>query len=164
MHKFVKLSKIDVDGTLEEMVRINFNDCEYSEERAESEMRYYIQELIQEIEVGNIGKKELINNLTPAYLINKVLDMKLLKLDIRKIDRNSLKFQRWERIQASGGQENAMYIIFLVVLMSYIRDIVVDRRDKNTSKVLVIDNPFGTTSSYYLWEKYGQFLRETMFS
>ncbi|AKB40121.1 MULTISPECIES: coiled-coil domain-containing protein [Methanosarcina] len=153
LHKFVKLSKIDVDGTLEEMVRINFNDCEYSEERAESEMRYYIQELIQEIEVGNIGKKELINNLTPAYLINKVLDMKLLKLDIRKIDRNSLKFQRWERIQASGGQENAMYIIFLVVLMSYIRDIVVDRRDKNTSKVLVIDNPFGTTSSYYLWEK-----------
>lgn len=153
LHKFVKLSKIDVDGTLEEMVRINFNECEYSEERAESEMRYYIQELIQEIEVGKIGKKELINNLTPAYLINKVLDMKLLKLDIRKIDRNSLKFQRWEKIQASGGQENAMYIIFLVVLMSYIRDIVVDRRDKNTSKVLVIDNPFGTTSSYYLWEK-----------
>ncbi len=153
LHKFVKLSKIDVDGTLEEMVRINFNECEYSEERAESEMRYYIQELIREIEVGNIGKKELINNLTPAYLINKVLDMKILKLDIRKIDRNSLKFQRWEKIQASGGQENAMYIIFLVVLMSYIRDIVVDRRDKNTSKVLVIDNPFGTTSSYYLWEK-----------
>jgi chromosome segregation ATPase len=153
LHKFVKLSKIDVDGTLEEMVRINFNECEYSEERAESEMRYYIQELIQEIEVGNIGKKELINYLTPAYLINKVLDMKLIKLDIRKIDRNSLKFQRWEKIQASGGQENAMYIIFLVVLMSYIRDIVVDRRDKNTSKVLVIDNPFGTTSSYYLWEK-----------
>jgi len=153
LHKFVKLSKIDVDGTLEEMVRINFNECEYSEERAESEMRYYIQELIQEIEVGNIGKKDLINYLTPAYLINKVLDMKLIKLDIRKIDRNSLKFQRWEKIQASGGQENAMYIIFLVVLMSYIRDIVVDRRDKNTSKVLVIDNPFGTTSSYYLWEK-----------
>lgn len=153
LHKFVKLSKIDVDGTLEEMVRINFNECEYSEERAESEMRYYIQELIQKIEVSNIGKKDLINYLTPAYLINKVLDMKLLKLDIRKIDRNSLKFQRWEKIQASGGQENAMYIIFLVVLMSYIRDIVIDRRDKNTSKVLVIDNPFGTTSSYYLWEK-----------
>ena len=45
-----------------------------------------------------------------------------------------------------------MYIIFITILMSFIRDIVVGRADKNTSKVMIIDNPFGSTGAYYLWE------------
>ncbi len=53
-----------------------------------------------------------------------------------------------------------MFIIFMVVLMSYIRDIVVDRKDKNTSKVLIIDNPFGLTSACYLWEKIAAILEK----
>jgi len=160
LKRFPSLSKIILDGRSKEMIRINFNECEYNDDMAMSEMRHYIQQLIEDIEAQKISQKELIGYLTPEHLINKVLDMKNISLSIRKIDTNDTKFQRWDKIQASDGQENAMFIIFMVVLMSYIRDIVVDRKDKNTSKVLIIDNPFGSTSACYLWEKIAAILEK----
>lgn len=160
LKRFPSLSRIILDGRSTEMIRINFNECEYTDDMAISEMRHYIQQLIEDIETQKISQKELIEYLTPGHLINKVLDMKNISLSIRKIDTNDTRFQRWEKIQASDGQENAMFIIFMVVLMSYIRDIVVDRKDKNTSKVLIIDNPFGLTSACYLWEKIAAILEK----
>ena len=160
LKRFPSLSKIILDGRSKEMIRINFNECEYNDDMAMSEMRHYIQQLIEDIEAQKISQKELIGYLTPEHLINKVIDMKNISLSIRKIDTNDTKFQRWDKIQASDGQENAMFIIFMVVLMSYIRDIVVDRKDKNTSKVLIIDNPFGSTSACYLWEKIAAILEK----
>jgi len=153
LKKFPQMSKINIDGKPYDMVRINFDQCEYSDEQAKVEMHQYIQYRIHDIETGKIKRNEIVDHLTPKNLINNVIDMKRIKVQIRKIDRNSHRFQMWDEIKASDGQENTMYIIFLVVLMSYIRDIVVDRKDKNTSKVLIIDNPFGSTSSFYLWEK-----------
>jgi hypothetical protein len=160
LKRFPSLSRIILEGRSTEMIRINFNECEYTDDMAISEMRHYIQQLIEDIETQKISQKELIEYLTPSHLINKVLDMKNISLSIRKIDTNDTRFQRWEKIQASDGQENAMFIIFMVVLMSYIRDIVVDRKDKNTSKVLIIDNPFGLTSACYLWEKIAAILEK----
>ena len=160
LKRFPSLSRIILDGRSTEMIRINFNECEYTDDMGISEMRHYIQQLIEDIETKKISQKELIEYLTPDHLINKVLDMKNISLSIRKIDTNDTRFQRWEKIQASDGQENAMFIIFMVVLMSYIRDIVVDRKDKNTSKVLIIDNPFGLTSACYLWEKIAAILEK----
>lgn len=160
LKRFPSLSRIILDGRSTDMIRINFDDCEYTDDMAMSEMKYYIQQLIEDIEAQKITQKDLVDYLTPVHLINKVLDMKNIALSIRKIDTNDTKFQRWEKIQASDGQENAMFIIFMVVLMSYIRDIVVDRKDKNTSKVLIIDNPFGSTSACYLWEKIAAILEK----
>lgn len=160
LKRFPSLSRIILDGRSTDMIRINFDDCEYTDDMAMSEMKRYIQQLIEDIESQKITQKELVDYLTPVHLINKVLDMKNISLSIRKIDTTDTKFQKWERIQASDGQENAMFIIFMVVLMSYIRDIVVDRKDKNTSKVLIIDNPFGSTSACYLWEKISAILEK----
>ncbi|WP_370575880.1 hypothetical protein [Methanomethylovorans sp.] len=153
LKRFPSLSRIILDGRSTDMIRINFDDCEYTDDMAMSEMKHYIQQLIEDIESQKVTQKELVDYLTPVHLINKVFDMKSISLSIRKIDTTDTKFQRWEKIQASDGQENAMFIIFMVVMMSYIRDIVVDRKDRNTSKVLIIDNPFGSTSACYLWEK-----------
>lgn len=160
LKRFPSLSRIILDGKSTDMIRINFDDCEYTDEMAMSEIKHYIQQLIEDIESQKITQKELVDYLMPVHLINKVLDMKNISLSIRKIDTNDTKFQRWEKIQASDGQENAMFIIFMVVLMSYIRDIVVDRKDRNTSKVLIIDNPFGSTSACYLWEKIAAILEK----
>lgn len=157
--KFPILSKIKFNDEIYEMIRINFNKCEYTDEQAESEMRHYIKTLIQDIENEKISKIDLVECLTPAVLLNKVIDMKVIKMEMRKIDEDGLqKYLRWEQIEASDGETNAIFIVFLVVLMSYIRDIVTDRKDIKTSKMLIIDNPFGSTSSPYLWEAIGLIL------
>lgn len=159
--KFPMLSKIKFNDEIYEMIRINFNKCEYKDEQAEYEMRHYIKTLIQDIENEKISKIDLVDCLTPAVLLNKVIDMKVIKMEMRKIDEDGLqKYLRWEQIEASDGETNAIFIVFLVVLMSYIRDIVIDRKDINTSKMLIIDNPFGSTSSPYLWEAIGLILEK----
>ena len=153
LKRFPALSKINLDGRQTEMIQINFRQCEFPDDIARSEMKRYIQQLIEEMDSQQMNDKDLREKFTPASLIGKVLDLNKISVSIRKIDINNIHPQEWEKIQASTGQENAMFIIFLVVLMSYIRNIVVDRMDINTSKVIIIDNPFGTTTACYLWEK-----------
>jgi uncharacterized membrane protein len=135
------------------MVRINIRQCEKEDDIAKSEMKQYIQQLIVDMDSQQLTDKELQDRFDPAALIGKVLNMNKISVSISKIDTNSVRHYEWDKIQASSGQENAMFIVFLVVLMSYIRNIVVNRKDISTSKVIIIDNPFGTTTAYYLWEK-----------
>ncbi|HAE43402.1 MAG TPA: hypothetical protein DCG34_10900, partial [Clostridiales bacterium] len=153
LKRFPVLSKINLDGRQTEMVRINFKQCEFPDDITQSEMKRYVQQLIEDMDSQQMNGKDLRERFTPASLIGKVLDLNKISVSICKIDTNDTRYQEWEKIQASTGQENAMFIIFLVVLMSYIRNIVVDRKDVNTSKVIIIDNPFGTTTACYLWEK-----------
>lgn len=153
LKKFPLLSRIKFKNETYDMIRINFDKCTYPDEQAELEMQHYIRDLIHDIETNTIDKSKLVDCLAPAHLINRVLDMKNIQLEMRKIDQDDIqRFLRWEQIEASDGQTNAIFIIFLVVLMSYIRDIVIDRKDINTSKMMIVDNPFGSTSSAYLWE------------
>lgn len=152
LQDFPSMSKLDIEGNQYEMIRINFDNCIYDDDRAMVEMRRYIQDLNKNIWNDNIKREELEKALRPNQLVKRIIDIGKIRVKIRKIDQDSHDFQMWDMIKASDGQENTMFIIFLIVLMSYIRDIVVGRHDKNTSKVLIIDNPFGSTGAYYLWE------------
>ncbi len=149
---FPGMSKIDIGGKDYDMVRINFAQCTYPEAEAEVEMRRYIQDLSRSIESGKIGQDDLVDHLRPKQLVSRVMDMGRVRVKIRKIDRGSRDFQAWDMIKASEGQENAIYIIFFVILMSFIRHIVVSGIYEKTAKVLIVDNPFGSTGAYYLWE------------
>lgn len=149
---FPAMSKIDIDGKDYDMVRINFAQCTYPDAEAEVEMRRYIQDLSRSIESGKIGQDDLVDHLRPKQLVNRVMDLGRARVKIRKIDRGSRDFQAWDMIKASEGQENAIYIIFFVILMSFIRHIVVSGIYEKTAKVLIVDNPFGSTGAYYLWE------------
>ncbi len=148
-----RLSKIEIDGNPREMLQINFEDCIYRDEVARGEMHRYIQDLTARIQDGTLNREELEKALAPGQLVGRVMDMGRIRVKIRKIDIDTYPFQLWEKIKASEGQENTMHIILLVVLISTIRAIVVGRHDRNTAKVLFVDNPFGSTGSYYLWEK-----------
>lgn len=148
-----RLSKIEIDGTSREMLQINFEECTYRDEVARGEMHRYIQDLTAHIQDGTLSRGELEKALAPGQLVGRVMDMGRIRVKIRKIDIDTYPFQLWEKIKASEGQENTMHIILLVVLISTIRAIVVGRHDRNTAKVLFVDNPFGSTGSYYLWEK-----------
>ena len=153
LKKFPLLSKIKFKNETYDMIKINFDRCTYPDEQAELEMQHYIRDLIRDIEANKIDKSKLVDCLAPVHLISRVLDMRNIQLEMRKIEQNDIqRFLRWEQIEASDGQTNAIFIIFLVVLMSYIRDIVIDRKDIKTSKMMIVDNPFGSTSGSYLWE------------
>jgi len=149
---FPQMSKLDVDGKLIDMVRINFTDCTLPDDQAKTVMRRYIQDLNKGIRDGKITRQDLQKSFRPDQLVSRVMEMGKINVKIRKIDLESQDFQRWDTIKASDGQENTMYIIFLIALMSYIRNIVVGRHDTNTAKVLLLDNPFGSTGAFYLWE------------
>ncbi len=147
------LSKIEIDGRPREMLKINFEDCKYRDEVCRGEMHRYIQDLTARIQDGTLTREELEKALAPGQLVGRLMDMDRIRVKIRKIDIDAYPFQLWEKIKASEGQENTMHIILLVVLISTIRAIITGRPDQNTAKVLIVDNPFGSTGSYYLWEK-----------
>jgi len=147
------VSKIEINGRPREMLQINFDDCNHREEVARGEMHRYIQNLTASIHAGTLARGELEKALAPGQLVGRVMDMDRIRVKIRKIDIDAYPLQLWDKIKASEGQENTMYIILLVVLMSTIRALVIGRPDQNAAKVLFVDNPFGSTGSYYLWEK-----------
>jgi hypothetical protein len=151
LKEFPQMSKLDIGGKIVDMIRINFDECVYPDDRAQLEMRRYIQDLNKWIKDGKITRQELQKSFRPEQLVARVMEMGKIQVKIRKIEEESQGFQKWDMIKASDGQENTMYIIFLIALMSYIRNIVVGRYDTNTSKVLLLDNPFGSTGAFYLW-------------
>ncbi len=158
LKRFPAASKIEIEDRTYEMVHINFNICAYADDVAKGRMHEYIQDLTHHIQIGKISREELEKALMPEQLVGRVLDMGQIVVKIRKVDKNTHLLQQWDQIKASDGQENMMYIIFLVVIMSAIREIVVDRYDMKTAKVLIVDNPFGSTGAHYLWEKIGSIL------
>ena len=149
---FPELSKIRLnENTYKNSVKIDFEKYEHRDDQAANNIRRYIQDLLND---DNVDEKKIVARMTPKELITKVIDMDAIKVQVRKIDKmGAHKFQDWERVVASGGQENAIYLVFVAALLSYIREIVVNRSDKNTSKILIIDNPFAATGAPYLWEK-----------
>jgi hypothetical protein len=158
LKKFPAASKIEIDGRPYDMVQINFDTCAYTDEVAKGRMHQYIQNLTRLIQTDKLGPEDVEKALMPDQLVSQVLDMGQIRVKIRKVDVHSHHPQQWDQIKASDGQENTMYIIFLVTLMSAIRGIVIDRYDMKTAKVLIVDNPFGSTGAHYLWEKIGSIL------
>jgi hypothetical protein len=152
LKEFPQTSKLEINDKIIDMVRINFSDCILQEDQAKTSMRRYIQDLNKGIRDGKITREDLLKSFRPDQLVGRVIEMGKISVKIRKIDLESQDFQKWDIIKASDGQENTMYIIFLIALMSFIRKIVVGRYDTNTSKVLLLDNPFGSTGAFYLWE------------
>ncbi len=143
LKEFPQMSKLDIGDKNVDMIRINFDECIYPDDRAQVEVRRYIQNLNKLIRDGKITQQELQKSYRPEQLVARVMEMGKIQVKIRKIEEDAQGFQRWDMIKVSDGQENTMYIIFLIALMSYIRNIVVGRYDTNTSKVLLLDNPFG---------------------
>lgn len=147
---FANASKIKThDGTTRPMISTNLDTCIYDDELAVRRVREYIGKILDSKDIT----LPAINGMTtPAKLIECAVDLSAIRVHILKIDIKGYARQPWDNINASGGQINAIYMMFLAVLFSYIRKIVIDQSALTTSKVLIVDNPFGTTGSAYLWD------------
>ncbi|HWR26000.1 MAG TPA: hypothetical protein VN278_07150, partial [Methanosarcina sp.] len=147
---FANASRIKThDGNTRLMISTNLDQCIYSDEQSALNVRSFIRKILD----SKDATRHSIGEMTiPAKLLECVIDMSSIKVQILKIDIKGYVRQPWDNINASGGQINAIYIMFLAVLFSYIRKIVIDQSALSTSKVLIVDNPFGTTGSAYLWD------------
>ncbi|KKG07771.1 hypothetical protein [Methanosarcina sp. 2.H.A.1B.4] len=150
LREFANASKIKThEGTVRPMISTNLDACIYDEELAVRNVREYVGKIL--------GNKDIILDdvrkmTTPTKLIECAVDMNAIRVHVLKVDIQKHTPQLWDNINASGGQINAMYMMFLAVLFSYIRKIVIDQSALATSKILIVDNPFGTTGSAYLWD------------
>lgn len=147
---FANASRIKThDGTTRPIININLDACIYDDELAVRKVREYISKIL---DTKDITLPAISGMTIPAKLIECAVDVSAIKINILKIDIKKYTRQPWDNINASGGQINAIYMIFLAVLFSYVRKIVIDQSALTTSKVLIVDNPFGTTGSAYLWD------------
>jgi chromosome segregation ATPase len=161
LKKFPALSRIEVNGIKRNMVEANFSDFEPEEKMRR--MENHINNIIKEININPEPDREKIaQRLSSRELLAQVTDMDkaYLKLYIVENIAEHSSYKRWENAVGSEGQSNAIYFIFAVCLISYIRLLAIHNSTFRSKKVIIADNPFGATSAPFLWEPMFNILKE----
>jgi hypothetical protein len=160
LKKFPALSRIDIEGKRTNMIRMDFED--FDEKEKEMRMENHIQGIIREISEENIKDRMYIaERLSTRELLAQATNMEKASVRLYKVERiaEHSRYLKWENAVGSEGQSNALYFIFAVCLISYIRMLSSVNVSVRTRKVIIADNPFGATSAVYLWEPMFSILR-----
>ena len=163
--KLANLSVIDINGSRQEMIRVNLSELE--DDIVKEKMKNYIENLINKsvkCEDENERRLELAKGLTVESLFKQIIkpikasSIQIYKLeDINNMELNS--WLSWDRAYGSKGQTNGMYISVLICLISYLRKLYTTSTD-NTKKVIILDNPFSGTTSEIIWLPILKLLKE----
>lgn len=156
LKKLNTLPAIMINGKLENMVKIEFKD--YSDEDKRRRMGEYITSLAQ----GDADVKTLSKKLSAKYLLDRITDLDRAKVKLFKVeaDYEESRYLDWKYAVGSTGQKSALYITFLISLISYIRLIGNQADIGKSTKLLILDNPYATFSSPYLWDPIFKILQE----
>jgi len=156
LKKLNTLPAITINGKLENMVKIEFKD--FSDEDKRGRMGEYITSLAQ----GEADVKTLSKKLSAKYLLDRITDLDKAKVKLFKVeaDYEESRYLDWKYAVGSTGQKSALYINFLISLISFIRLIGNQADFGKSSKVLILDNPYATFSSPYLWDPIFKILQE----
>lgn len=161
LRKLESLSRIQVYGRRTNMIGLKLQ--EYEEKEKNLRMKAHIESIVKEISIeGSIDRKRVASQLATKELLAQIADMnkavvKLFKVE--SIPENS-RFYRWETAVGSEGQNNSLYFIFAACLISFIRMLSITNSSIKTKKVIIADNPFGSTSAVYLWEPMFQIMKQ----
>lgn len=120
------------------------------------------------------GTKELVTAMSAEYpseqeithlaqrivssknLLRKYLRQESIGVNAFKIDQNpqNAGYRSWKQTQVnnSGAEKFIVYFAVILSLMSYTREELGGIRDKELRSVLILDNPFGATSSKHILE------------
>lgn len=163
--KLSNLSVIEINGTRQEMIKVNLAKLE--DDIAKEKMKNYIEYLINgygEYEDDNERRNQLSKGLTIEKLFQQIIkpikasSIELYKLeDINNMEVNS--WLTWDKAYGSKGQTNGMYISVLICLISYLRKLYTSSTDKS-KKVIILDNPFSGTTSEIIWLPILKLLKE----
>ncbi len=87
-------------------------------------------------------------------LLRKYIGKDSIQVNAYKIDQNpqNAGYRTWEQTQVnnSGAEKFVVYFAVILSLMNYTRGDVGDIRDKDLRSTLILDNPFGATSSKHI--------------
>ena len=87
-------------------------------------------------------------------LLRKYIGRDSIKVDAYKIDQNpqNAGYRTWEKTQVnnSGAEKFVVYFAVILSLMNYTRGDIGSIRDEELRSALILDNPFGATSSKHI--------------
>ena len=89
-------------------------------------------------------------------LFRRYIGMDFIQVEAYKIDQNpeNSKYRKWKDTQVnnSGAEKFVVYFAVILSLINYTRGDLADIQDKKHRSVLILDNPFGATSSRHILE------------
>ncbi len=166
MKKISESSKTKVGERYIQILKIEIPEeiKEYVEQRMENYLEECIQSLREECKQSEDVKRtienKVVSHLSDRRLLNLVLDVETIKVKLYKFDienRNS-GLRYWEDVivENSGGQKFIACFALFSALVEYTRRKELEKLGEEekieSSKVFVLDNPFGKTSSKHLLE------------
>lgn len=160
LKRLTSLTRINLNGEYVNMTKLEFKD--YSEEEQVRRMENYIKTIIRDIdESEEVEKLKISKMLESKKLLAQITDMEKASLKLFKVEdiNGKSRYLRWERAVGSEGQSNAIYLTFAICLISFIRANA-SLSDSESKKVIISDNPFGSTGATYLWDPIFKILRE----
>ncbi|MDW5298524.1 MAG: hypothetical protein SA378_00065 [Sedimentibacter sp.] len=151
-NKNVKMLKIDMPE------KINDNARNRMEEHISSSVKIMADIFEKNLEDNNKKFRDKIKGIVSTReLLNQFIGSSKIPVSVYKVDLNESNsgLKRWEDAisENSGGEKFVVFFTLVSVLMSYTRDATIRRMGQETineSKVIIMDNPFGKTSSEHL--------------
>lgn len=153
LRKLESLSRIEVYARRTNMIELKLPEFEDKEKQLR--MKAHIDGIVREIsEDEAIDRKRVAAKLATKELLAQIIDMDKAAVRLYKIESipENSKFYRWENAIGSEGQNNSLYFIFAACLISFIRMLSITTTSVKTKKIIIADNPFGSTSAVYLWD------------
>jgi hypothetical protein len=103
-----------------------------------------------EAELSNLAKR-LAGS---PNLLRKYIGKENIRVDAYKIDQSAQNagYRSWRdtRINNSGAEKFVVYFTLVLSIMNYARSEIGGVRDKDLYSALILDNPFGATSSRHI--------------
>ncbi len=161
LRKLEPLSRIEVYGRRTNMIELKLPEFEPREKQLR--MKAHIDGIVREIsEEGTVDRKRIASQLSSQELLGQITDMDKAAVRLYKVESipENSRFYRWENAIGSEGQNNSLYFIFAACLISFIRMLSISNAAVRTRKVIIADNPFGSTSAVYLWDPMFKILKQ----
>lgn len=161
--KISENSAVEIDGVRKRVLDISFKDME-DELAAREKMSNYISEclssltaLIKDNADDSRLRRDLEKYMSTKELFNVISPLESCVINAYKVDLNerNRRMLPWEEIivKNSGGEKFVAYFSLLIALISYSRKQQRGSsafRNREESKVLIMDNPFGPITSGHL--------------
>ena len=105
--------------------------------------------------VTEVDIKKMVEKIVGSRnLLRKYIGKETIRVDAYKIDQNpqNAGYRSWEQTQInnSGAEKFVVYFAVILSLMNYTRGDFGSIRDKDLRSALILDNPFGATSSKHI--------------
>ena len=158
----IHMNRIDKSATIlikdkpVKMLKIALSDWEENRGKYRLNLERYIDELTAQgvalLKAGNEIGSALEKTMTTKSLFDNVVGIETVKITLYKVESNGGKVLPWEEAAKNSGGEGTLSAFAIATsLISYTRSRDTDvLAEKNEGKILILDNPFGSTSSEHL--------------